>query len=140
MSAKISHSGIVASINKGCVQVRILQTSVCAACKVAGHCNASESKEKIVDVLNVNDISTLKVGDHVIVTASHDVAKRALLLGFGIPFLVLVTVLLIMLKVFSNEGLAAITALLSLIPYYWVLYLMRDKIQKKMSFFIERNN
>ena len=140
MSAKISHSGIVASISKGCVQVRILQTSVCAACKVAGHCNASESKEKIVDVLNVNDISTLKVGDHVIVTASHDVAKRALLLGFGIPFLVLVTVLLIMLKVFSNEGLAAITALLSLIPYYWVLYLMRDKIQKKMSFFIERNN
>jgi len=122
------------------VQVRILQTSACAACKVAGHCNASESKEKIVDVLNVNDISTLKVGDHVIVTASHDVAKRALLLGFGIPFMVLVTVLLIMLKVFSNEGLAAITALLSLIPYYWVLYLMRDKIQKKMSFFIERNN
>ena len=103
MSAKISHSGIVASINKGCVQVRILQTSACAACKVAGHCNASESKEKIVDVLNVNDISTLKVGDHVIVTASHDVAK-------------------------------------TLIPYYWVLYLMRDKIQKKMSFFIERNN
>ena len=140
MSAKISHSGIVASINKGCVQVRILQTSACAACKVAGHCNASESKEKIVDVLNVNDISTLKVGDHVIVTASHDVAKRALLLGFSIPLLVLVTVLLIMLKVFSNEGLAAITALLSLIPYYWVLYLMRDKIQKKMSFFIERNN
>ena len=122
------------------MQVRILQTSACAACKVAGHCNASESKEKIVDVLNVNDISTLKVGDHVIVTASHDVAKKALLLGFGIPFLVLVTVLLIMLKVFSNEGLAAITALLSLIPYYWVLYLMRDKIQKKMSFFIERNN
>ena len=122
------------------MQVRILQTSACAACKVAGHCNASESKEKIVDVLNVNDISTLKVGDHVIVTASHDVAKKALLLGFGIPFLVLVTVLLIMLKVFSNEALAAITALLSLIPYYWVLYLMRDKIQKKMSFFIERNN
>ena len=140
MSAKISHSGIVASISKGGVQIRILQTSACAACKVAGHCNASESKEKIVDVLNVNDISTLKVGDHVIVTASHDVAKRALLLGFGIPFMVLVTVLLIMLKVFSNEGLAAITALLSLIPYYWVLYLMRDKIQKKMSFFIERNN
>ena len=140
MSAKISHSGIVASISNGYVQVRILQTSACAACKVAGHCNASESKEKIVDVLNVNDISTLKVGDHVIVTASHDVAKRALLLGFGIPFMVLVTVLLIMLKVFSNEGLAAITALLSLIPYYWVLYLMRDKIQKKMSFFIERNN
>ena len=137
MSAKISHSGIVASICEGRVQVRILQTSACAACKVAGHCNASESKEKIVDVLNVGDISKLKVGDSVIVSASGDVAKNALLLGFGVPFLILVSMLLIMLKVFSDEGLAAITALLSLIPYYFVLYLMREKIQQKISFSIE---
>ena len=137
MSTKISHSGIVESISEGCVQVRILQTSACAACKVAGHCNASESKEKIVDVLNVRDTSRLKVGDSVIVSASRDVANRALLLSFGVPFLILVSVLLIMLKLVSDEGLAAVTALLALVPYYLVLYLMRDKIQQKLAFSIE---
>jgi len=137
MSTKISHSGIVESISEGCVQVRILQASACAACKVAGHCHASESKEKIVDVLNVRDASRLKVGDSVIVSASRDVANRALLLGFGVPFLILVSVLFIMLKVVSDEGLAAITAILALMPYYGMLYLMRDRIQQKISFSIE---
>ena len=137
MSTKISHSGIVESISEGCVQVRILQASACAACKAAGHCHASESKEKLVDVLNVRDASRLKVGDSVIVSASRDVANRALLLGFGVPFLILVSVLFIMLKVVSDEGLAAITAILALMPYYGMLYLMRDRIQQKIAFSIE---
>ena len=137
MSTKISHSGIVESISEGCVQVRILQASACAACKVAGHCHASESKEKIVDVLIVPDASRLKVGDSVIVSASRDVANKALLLGFGVPFLILVSVLFIMLKVVSDEGLAAITAILALMPYYGMLYLMRDRIQQKIAFSIE---
>jgi len=136
MSTKISHSGIVESISEGCVQVRILQTSACAACKVAGHCHASESKEKIVDVLNAGDVSRLKVGDHVVVSASRDVANRALLLGFGVPFLILVSVLFIMLQLVSDEGLAALAALFALLPYYGLLYLMRDRIQQKMAFSI----
>jgi sigma-E factor negative regulatory protein RseC len=137
MSTKISHAGIVESISEGSVQVRILQTSACAACKVAGHCHASESKEKIVDVMNVGDVSHLKVGDSVVVTASRDVANRALLLGFGVPFLILVSVLVIMLQVVSEEGLAALAALAALLPYYGLLYLMRDRIQQKMAFSIE---
>ena len=137
MSTKISHAGIVESIGEGCVQVRILQTSACAACKVAGHCHASESKEKIVDVFNVGDVSHLKVGDSVVVTASRDVANRALLLGFGVPFLILVSVLVIMLQLVSEEGLAALAALAALLPYYGLLYLMRDRIQQKMAYSIE---
>ena len=137
MSNIISHSGIIESIHEGCVQVRILQTSACAACKVAGHCNASESKEKVIDVMNVSDISQLKVGDSVVVRASRDVANKALLLSFGVPFLILVSVLLIMLKLSSDEGIAAITSLVALVPYYVALYFMREKIQQKIAFSIE---
>ena len=137
MSNIISHSGIIESIHEGCVQVRILQTSACAACKVAGHCNASESKEKIIDVMNVRDISQLKVGDSVVVSASRDVANKALLLSFGVPFLILVSVLLIMLKLISEEGIAALVSLLALIPYYVALYFLRDRIQQKIAFSIE---
>ena len=137
MSNIISHSGIIESIHEGCVQVRILQTSACVACKVAGHCNASESKEKVIDVMNVSDISQLKVGDSVVVRASRDVANKALLLSFGVPFLILVSVLLIMLKLCSDEGIAAITSLVALVPYYVALYFMREKIQQKIAFSIE---
>lgn len=137
MQSKISHSGIIESITDRCVKVRILQTSACAACKVASHCNASESKEKIVDVLNVPEHASLKVGDSVVVWASRDVANRALLLGFGLPFLLLVGVLFIVLRLTGNEGMAALGGILALVPYYGVIYLCRDRIQRKMSFYIE---
>ena len=78
MSNKISHSGVIQSIKDGCIKVQIVQTSACAACKVASSCrsasplgsskNASESKVKIVDILR-NDTKGFEVGQQVVVWA-----------------------------------------------------------------------
>ncbi|MBO7538464.1 MAG: SoxR reducing system RseC family protein [Prevotella sp.] len=136
MSQKISHAGIIESIQGDCIKVRIIQTSVCAACKVAGHCNASESKVKIVDVLGC-DTAKYATGQEVTVWASRDVANKALLLGFGIPFLLLLGVLVAVLYLTNNEGVAALAAIGSLLPYYFLLWLRRDSIQHGISFQIE---
>jgi sigma-E factor negative regulatory protein RseC len=136
MSNKIKHSGVVENILGDSVQVRIVQTSACAACKVAGYCNASESKEKLVDVYHA-DTRNLRVGDVVTVTASTQVAAQALLLGFGLPFVVLVAVLIAVLLITGNEGAAALSGLGALVPYYAVLFLFRNRIRDKLSFSIE---
>lgn len=136
MSNKIKHSGVIENILGDSVQVRIVQTSACAACKVAGYCNASESKEKLVDVYHA-DTRHLKVGDVVTVTASTQVAAQALLLGFGLPFVVLVAVLIAVLLITGNEGAAALSGLAALVPYYAVLFLFRNRIRDKLSFSIE---
>jgi sigma-E factor negative regulatory protein RseC len=136
MSNKIKHSGVVEKIMDDCIQVRIVQTSACAACKVAGYCNASESKEKLIDVYHA-DSHRLNVGDAVTVTASTEVAAHALLLGFGLPFVVMVTVLVVVLQTTGNEGRAALSGLLALVPYYAVLYLFRNRLRDKLSFSIE---
>ena len=136
MNQRITHSGVVDSVEDGCVHVRIVQTSACAACKVAGYCNAAESKEKIIDVFNC-DTAAFNVGQNVTVWASRDVANRALLLGFGLPFVIMMAVLLAVLLFTGSEGLAAVSALLSLAPYYLIIFSCRGMIQKKISFSIE---
>jgi sigma-E factor negative regulatory protein RseC len=103
---------------------------------VAGYCNAAEAKEKIVDVFQTKG-SSLKVGDAVTVSASGDVAARALLWAFGLPFLLMVTVLVLVLWQTHDEGVAAISGLLSLIPYYGLLFLLRHRMRRKMAFVIE---
>ena len=138
MHTKISHSGIVESVAEGCVKVRILQTSACAACKVASHCNASDKKEKIVEVF-CDDAASYQKGQEVRVTASKQVAANALLLGFGLPFLLLMLILIVTLKLSGNEGVAAIAALASLAPYYLVLWLYKDRIRQRLAFALERN-
>ena len=136
MRSNISHSGVVESVEDGCVHVRIVQTSACSACKVAGYCNASESKEKMVDVYTA-DTQRYSVGQAVTVMASRQVAAHALLLGFGLPFLVLVGVLVVVLQMTGNELWAVLAGLLSLAPYYLLLYFFRNQLRDKLSFWIE---
>lgn len=137
MRNKISHSGVIDRIDGGHVKVRIVQTSACAACKVAGYCNAAESKEKIVDVYCDSVAKTLTVGQPVTVTASGEVASRALLWAFGVPFLLMVSVLFVVLRWTDNEGLAALSGLGALLPYYNILWLFRDKMRKQLAFSLE---
>ena len=136
MGTKMSHSGIIDSIAEGCVKVRILQTSACAACKVASHCNASEAKEKIVEVF-CNNAHAYKIGQEVMVSASKQVANKALLLGFGVPFLLLILVLIVTLKLSGNEGVAALSALASLVPYYLLLWCFRGSVRQQLAFTLE---
>lgn len=137
MSHQIKHAGVVESVEEGCVRVRILQTSACAECKVAGHCHASESKEKIVDVYQVPTTMDLKPGLQVVVCASASVATHALILSFGIPFLLLVGVILLMTLLGFNEAWAALAGLVAMIPYYIILYLLRGRLREKLAFTLE---
>ena len=126
------------SVAEGCVKVRILQTSACAACKVASHCNASDKKVKIIEVF-CDDAASYQIGQEVRVTASRQVAANALLLGFGLPFLLLMLILIVTLKLSGNEDVAAIAALASLVPYYMALWLFKDRIRQRLAFALERN-
>lgn len=135
MSNKIKHSGIVEEIADGCMKVRIVQTSACAACKVASHCSASEKKEKVVDVYDFP--SACKPGDTVTVVASSKVGMNAVLMGFAVPFLIMVFALYIVSRFTSDEPFMALVSIACLIPYYLLLYMFRDLIKEKFAFTVE---
>lgn len=136
MSNKIKHNGVVDGVEEGCVRVRILQSSACSACKVAVHCNASETKEKIIEV-QVADVDRYQRGDSVIVVADTAVGFRASLYGYLLPLILMVVSLVAVLKITQSEGYAAMSALGILIPYYIGLYLLRNKLRNKLSFSLE---
>lgn len=136
MSNKIKHNGVVDGVEEGCVRVRILQSSACSACKVAAHCNASETKEKIIEV-QVADADRYQQGDSVIVVADTAVGFRASLYGYLLPLILMVVSLVAVLKITQSEGYAAVSALGILIPYYIGLYLLRNKLRNKLSFSLE---
>lgn len=137
MSNKIRHSGIVDSIGSDCVHVRILQSTACGSCKAKGYCNASESKEKIIEVYGVADPSAFQKGQTVNIVGSTASGMRAVLLAFGIPFVILITVLFAGSILTTDEGLLALLSISSLVPYYTILYLCRDRLQQKFTFSIE---
>ena len=136
MNDKIRHSGVIDSIAGGKVRVRILQQSACAACKVASHCHASETKEKLVDV-SCDSVDAYRPGQEVLVTASRQVAFRATLLAFIVPLIILMVVLVVAIRATGSEAVAALSALGALMLWYSLLWLLRSMISSQVSFQIE---
>ena len=138
MNRKIKHSGIIESIGKDFIRVRIIENYACSECSVASHCNASDMKEKIVNIYNLNNIKDYRIDETVIVTVSTRIEFNAILLAFIIPFIIMVVTLFIVASTTSDELLSAIASLFVLVPYYVVLYYNRGRIREKLSFEIER--
>lgn len=136
MSNKISHIGCIESISEGMVRVRITQNSACASCKIASHCSSAESKEKLIDV-RCNNASRYTLGQEVNVMATNGMGAKAVVLAFVIPTVLIVSTIVIGLQMGGSEATAALAGLAALIPYYIVLYLLKSKIEKTMSFWIE---
>ena len=137
MADKIKHRGIVEKIEGSHVVVRIVQTSACAACNAKGLCNASESKEKQIDVYEVN--ASYQIGEEVILCGSTSMGMRAVVLAFGVPVLILLAALFITMQVTDDDALlSSIIALVAVIPYYLIIYLMKNKLNKTFSFVIEK--
>ncbi|WP_373722175.1 SoxR reducing system RseC family protein [Bacteroides heparinolyticus] len=129
----IRHQGIVENISGSHLQVRIIQTSACASCSVKGHCSSAETKEKLVDVYDV-DAASYRPGDRVWVAGRLSMGAMAVLLAFILPFLVLIVSLFVLMAVRNDELFAALGSLALLIPYYYILWLNKARIGKKFSF------
>lgn len=137
MSTTIRHQGIIDTIEGRHLRIRIQQTSACAACKIQGHCNASESKEKIIDVYDDSAVCHYSEGQQVTVYASGTMATRALLLGFGLPLLLMLAVFFIATALGASQGLGAALMLGSLVPYYLTIWCVRHSIAQHIIFRIE---
>ena len=136
MANIIRHQGVVESIEGNHIQVRISQVSACTLCNAKGYCSASEAKEKIINVADI-DATKYKKGDIVWIIGQSSVGRLAVLLAFILPFLVVVISLSFFLMLWSNELVASLLALLLLIPYYGLLWLKRKRLAKKVSFAIQ---
>jgi uncharacterized membrane protein YsdA (DUF1294 family) len=58
---------------------------------------------------------------------------------YGIPFILMVTVVSLVSRLTDEEPLMALAGICSLIPYYIILYLNRHRMQEKFSFTIEKH-
>ncbi len=134
MTNIIKHQGTVEHIDGAHVQVRIMQTSACLSCSVKSLCHSSESKERLIDIYDA-DTASLIIGQEVTIYGTASMEMQAVCLAFGIPFLILIAVLVLCYKMtLGNELVSALVAIVSLIPYYMFMYAIRNRIKRTLVF------
>ncbi|MBP3664270.1 MAG: SoxR reducing system RseC family protein [Tyzzerella sp.] len=137
MADIIKHQGIVEKIDGSHVTVRIVQTSACSSCSAKGLCNASESKEKQIDVYEIG--ASYQIGEKVVLCGSTSMGMKAVFLSFGIPLLILLFALFLAMRITDGDALfSALVSLIAIVPYYIVIYLCKEKLNKTFTFTIEK--
>jgi positive regulator of sigma E activity len=132
----IDHEGIIEHITGNVAHVRISSVSACAACHAKGVCGAADQEEKYIDVpLKGVDYLT---GERVRVMVARHLGFKAVALGYVYPFLLLMAVLVTLTLAGISELRAGGIALLSLLPYYLVLFLARKRIDSSFTFTIQK--
>ncbi len=138
MNQKIEHDGIVTQITDKSLYVNMLVSSACTSCEAKGACGVSESEVKVVEV--PNEGSHLKPGDQVVVGMDQSKGILAMFLGYMLPFLLMIIVLIVALQLTDNEAIAGLLSIGILIPYYIFLYLGRNKLKQKFTFTLKHLN
>lgn len=130
-SGIINHEGIVQRIDNTSVIVSISSSTACSGCHAEGSCNMSGKEEKIIEVTGRYDV---RPGDRVTILMKQSMGYAALLLGYLLPLVAVVTVLIILVALEVPELPAGLLALGILIPYYIILFFFRKRVNEKFTF------
>ena len=135
----IEHEGIIEKINGNRITVRILQQSACSDCHAKGTCMVADSKEKRVDIPDA--AGHYAIHERVIIEGKESIGYKAVLWAFVVPLVLLLAILVASLHFWGfSEMEAAVAAMVALVPYYLMLYLLRDKMAKSFRFNIKNTN
>ena len=118
--------------------MKINSESACSACHAKGVCGAADQEEKFLDVALSG--ANYKTGEQVHVQVARRLGFKAVALGYFYPFLILMAVLILLILVGVSELKAGSLALLSILPYYLLLYLFRKRIESTFTFSIKKTN
>jgi len=132
----VQHPGRVVKIEEKSVTVEIIAVSACATCHAKGMCSMSEMKEKLIQV-KLPENRTITVGDQVILEMSQANAFKALWWAYLLPFVILMTSLVVFTNVLSSQGVAGLLSLGMLVPYYLILKFMQPYLNKSITFKIK---
>lgn len=137
MADTAEHKGIVTEVTDDIVRVKIESMSACAACHAKTMCSLSDKTDKFIDVKRSKLHKEYHVGDEVTVSASSGKGLLAVVFGYVIPAIVAIAAIAICMALGANELVSSLVAIALVAVYYFVLYLLRDILNKKFVFTIE---
>ena len=133
---EILHSGKIIEITPDFTTIEIVVSSACSSCHARNLCGMSEEKEKII-MLPTDPYASYKVGDVVEVATRMTMGLKAVWISYVIPLAVLMILILSLSGVFEREYLRGLVALAGVGVYYFIIWLLRGRLENEFTFYIK---
>lgn len=135
MVEEITHKGVIRKLSEKKIIVGIVNESACASCHAQGACSAADMKDKEIEITRFD--GDYRLGQTVIIVGKTSQGFKALFLGYLLPFILVLSTLIITTTLSVSETRGGLLSLAILIPYYGLLYAFRNKIKKSFEFEIK---
>ena len=132
----IAHDGVIVEITPDFTTVEILSSSACASCHAKGLCGMSEEEKKLI-MVPTDPYTVYSEGKQVKVMTKKSMGLKAVWISYVIPLLILLILILSLSSVIGNEGYVGLVAIAGVALYYFVIWLLRNKLESEFVFYIE---
>lgn len=131
----IDDTGVVESVDARTrtVTVAVEGGEDCAACPAARLCRVASSADRRVTV-PVTSPSLFKPGQRVTLRGSERMHRKAIMLATVLPCIALVAVMVLVWLLTANELAAALCGVAVTAAFFFLLYLMRNRIAHEFTF------
>ena len=136
MKQDVSHKGRIVRITPQTTTVAIEQHAACGQCHAAGLCGMADVTEKAVQV-PTNPYASYGVGDEVEVVLKASMGMKAVWLGYFLPLVVLLGVIMGLVALGVAEVPAGLSGIGAVAVYYLLLWLFRNRLKKEYVFTIK---
>ena len=132
----VAHKGKIISITPQSTTVEIISESACSACHAKGLCTMSESARKLIEV-PTRGWDSFEVGQEVNVLLKASMGHKAVRVAYVAPLVILVVLLMTLLALHAGELASGLAAIGGVALYYFVIWLLRDRLRNEYVFTIE---
>lgn len=124
---EITHTGVISKIDSNKITVALKGNVNCEGCKAQSACGVSDSNDKEIEVFNTTE--SFKLNESVDILLKRELGLKAVFWAYFFPF-ILMMVVLVTTSFFFKEWIAGLLSLTILIPYYFMLYILKGSFQK----------
>lgn len=133
----IKHEGIISKISENGIIVSLKGNVNCEGCKAQSACGVSDSNDKEIEISNPTQ--SFQLNEPVDVVLKRALGLKAVFWAYVFPF-ILMFLILVITSFFLKEWIAGLISLAVLIPYYFMLFVMKDWFQKAFQVSILKFN
>ncbi|MBX2963878.1 MAG: SoxR reducing system RseC family protein [Cyclobacteriaceae bacterium] len=131
MTSYIEQPGFISSLNQGMMKIALVGSGGCSSCHKS-LCMLRDISQREVEVPCAD--YTFQVGDEVLVRMKPSAGFTAVAWMYTLPFVLIMASMITALAFHVHEGVAGLVAVLVLVPYYSMLYLIRQRFNQSCKF------
>lgn len=131
MGMSVKRRGVVVSVDGSMAKVLIDRGTACSSCKISDACNKTECDSMVVEA-RIATSRPIAHGD-VVCVSSGGSPLLSVLIGYGLPLVLLLVVCVLVGMATGSDAAAAVTGLASIACYYALLFCLRARVGRMFA-------